>query len=125
MLKLFLNLNRRLSTRKYTLKFCNLVVFFTKISRMLFFITDVSNIVISVKPTIKTLQKQPSIDVLRKRCSENMQQIYRRILMPKCNFNKVALALWHRCSLVNLLHIFRTPFPKNISERLLLNIANL
>ena len=32
-------------------------------------------------------QKQPSRDVLRKRCSENMQQIYRRTPMPKCDFN--------------------------------------
>ena len=37
-------------------------------------------------------QKQHSRDVLRKRCSENMQQIYRRTLMPKCDFNKVAKA---------------------------------
>ena len=36
-------------------------------------------------------QKQPSRGVLRKRCSENMQQIYRRTPMPKCDFNKVAL----------------------------------
>ena len=36
------------------------------------------------------LKKQPSIGVLRKRCSENMQQIYRRTPMPKCDFNKVA-----------------------------------
>ena len=28
-------------------------------------------------------QKQPSRGVLRKRCSENMQQIYIRTLMPK------------------------------------------
>ena len=28
--------------------------------------------------------------VLIKRCSENMQQIYRRTPMPKCNFNKNA-----------------------------------
>ena len=35
--------------------------------------------------------KQPSRGVLRKRCSENMQQIYMRIPIPKCNFNKVAL----------------------------------
>ena len=38
------------------------------------------------------IQKQPSRGVLRKRCSENMQQIYRRTPMPKCDFNKVALA---------------------------------
>ena len=30
------------------------------------------------------LQKQPSRGVLRKRCSENMQQIYKRTPMPKC-----------------------------------------
>ena len=35
-------------------------------------------------------QKQPSRIVLRKRCSENMQQVYRRAPMPKCDFNKVA-----------------------------------
>ena len=32
--------------------------------------------------------------VLKKRCSENMQQIYRRTPMPKCDFNKVALQLY-------------------------------
>ena len=36
------------------------------------------------------IQKQPSKGVLKKRYSENMQQIYRRAPMPKCNFNKVA-----------------------------------
>ena len=58
--------------------------------------------------------------------------------MPKCDFNKIALqpmskcdfnkvvcnfieiALWHGCSPVNLLYIFRTPFSKNISGWLLL-----
>ena len=35
-----------------------------------------------------------------------------------CNFNEIAL--WHGCFPVNLLHILRTPFPKNISEELLL-----
>ena len=40
---------------------------------------------------LNLLQKQPSRGVLRKRCSENTQQIYRRTTMPKCDFNKVAL----------------------------------
>ena len=45
--------------------------------------------------------------------------------MPKCDFNKVAsnfieIALRHGCSPVDLLHIFRAPFPKNTSGRLLL-----
>ena len=35
-------------------------------------------------------QKQPFGDVLIKRCSKNMQQIYSRTPMPKCDFNKVA-----------------------------------
>ena len=66
---------------------------------------------------------------------ENMQQFYRRTPMPKCDFNKVAMkcdfnkvafsnfietALRHGCYPVNLLHIFRTPFPENTSVWLLL-----
>ena len=70
-------------------------------------------------------QKQPSKGVFSKTCSENMQQIYRRIPMPKCGFNEITsnfieIALRHGCSPVNLLHIFRTPFTKNTSVRLLL-----
>ena len=36
-------------------------------------------------------QKQPSRGVLGKRCSENMQQIYSRTPMPKCDFLKSLL----------------------------------
>ena len=44
-------------------------------------------------------QKQPFRGVLSKRCSENMQQIYRRTPMPKCDFNIVALQLyWNHTS---------------------------
>ena len=39
------------------------------------------------------VQKQPPRGVPRKRCSENMQQIYRRTLMPKFDFNKVVATL--------------------------------
>ena len=76
------------------------------------------------------IQRQPSGGVLKKRCSENMQQNYRMTPMPKCDFKKVALlcnfieiALRHGCSPANLRHIFRTPFLKNTSERLLLLIT--
>ena len=77
-------------------------------------------------------QKQPFRGNFRKRCSENMQQIYRKTPTPKCDFNKVAtpfpkntsgglllhrksyeIALQYGCSRVNLLHIFRTPFTEN------------
>ena len=46
-------------------------------------------------------QKQLSRGALRKRCFENMQQIYRKTSKAKCDF---------KCSPVNLLHIFRTLF---------------
>ena len=62
-------------------------------------------------------QKQPPRGVPRKRCSENIQQIYRRTPMPKCDFNKVYNFA------VNLLHIFRTTFPENTSEGLVLQKA--
>ena len=53
------------------------------------------------RPTFE-FQKQPSSGVLRKRCSENMQQIYRRTPIPKLHF---AMGV--------LLHIFRKHFLKN------------
>ena len=40
------------------------------------------------------LQKQPPGGVLRKRCSENMQRIFRRTPMPKCDFNKFVKQLY-------------------------------
>ena len=47
---------------------------------------------------IRCLYKQPSRGVLKKRCSENMQQIYGRTLMQSaisikflCNFIEIAL----------------------------------
>ena len=39
-------------------------------------------------------QKQPPRDVPKKRCSENMEQIYRRTPMPKCDFDKVSKQLY-------------------------------
>ena len=40
--------------------------------------------------------------VLRKKCYENMQQIYRRTPTLKCDFNKVALRLWRYASVTSL-----------------------
>ena len=39
-------------------------------------------------------QKQPTGGVFKKRCSENMLQIYRRTPMPMRDFNKAALQLY-------------------------------
>ena len=53
-----------------------------------------------------------------KRCTENIQQNYWRTFMQKSDFKATLfeIALWHWCSPGNLLHIFRTPFPKNTSR---------
>ena len=46
----------------------------------------------SVKRSVADfIQKNQSSGVIRKRCSENMKQIYRWTLRPKCHFNKVVL----------------------------------
>ena len=48
--------------------------------------------IVSLFPMAK--QKQPPRGVFKKRCSENMQQIYRRTPMRKRDFNKAALKLY-------------------------------
>ena len=73
------------------------------------------------------MQKQPFMGVLRKRCSENIQQIYWKTPIPKCGISKFPGQLYwnrtsHGCSPVNLLHIFRKRFPKNIYGGLLLDM---
>ena len=72
-------------------------------------------------------RKQPSRGFLRKSCSENMQEIYRRTPMPKCDFIKfIEITLQLGCSPVNLLHTFRTLFHKNTYGGLLLcEVINL
>ena len=42
-------------------------------------------------------------------------------ISTKLQSNLIEIALRHGCSPVNLLYIFRTPFPKNTSEGLLLS----
>ena len=66
-------------------------------------------------------KKQPSKGVLKKRCSENMQQVCMTTPMPKCDFNDEIklhnneINLRYGCSPVNLLYIFRAPILKSTS----------
>ena len=60
----------------------------------------------------KVGRKPPYLGVLVKWCSENMQVILAKLL--------IEITLRVECSLVNLLHIFGTHFPKNTSSGLLL-----
>ena len=70
--------------------------------------------------------KQPSKGGLRKGYSEYMVQSYRgehpcrSAISIKFQKNFIEITLRHGCSPVNLLYIFRTPFPKKTSGGLLL-----
>ena len=64
----------------------------------------------------KDLQRQPSRGVL-KICSKFTEE------HPCRSINFIEITLRHRCSSVNLLHIFRTSFLRNTSGRLLLNLS--
>ena len=46
----------------------------------------------------------------------------RSVISIKLYSNFIEITLWHGCSAVNLLHIFRTLFPKNTSGWLLLSL---
>ena len=69
---------------------------------MLYKVRDFVNV--GILKAIYHAQKQPTRGVPRKRCSENIQQIYRRTPMPKCGFNNVALR--SGCFMCYLSHIF-------------------
>ena len=47
---------------------------------------------------------------------------YRSVISIKLPCNFIEIALRHGCSPVNLLHIFRAPFPRNTAKRLLLRL---
>ena len=69
-------------------------------------------------------QKQLLRGVPWKRCSKNMQQIYRRTPMPKSDFNKVAKQFyWNYTSVLVLscksVAYFQNTFPRKPSEWLL------
>ena len=71
------------------------------------------------------MQKQPSIGVLMKRCSENIQQIDKRTPMPKCDFNKVAKQLcWNHISACVLSCQFAAYFQNNFSKEHLWRAAS-
>ena len=91
----------------------------------------VTEIIVKLPLRWKTwqIQKRPPRGIPRKRCSENMQQIYREQPMLKCDLiklqgNFIEIAHWHGCSPVILLHIFRTPFLRNTSRQPLLQIVS-
>ena len=84
---------------------------------------------IAFSVNINNVQKQPSKGVLWKRFPENMHQITgehpcRSAISIKLQSNFIEITLRHWCSPVNLLYIFRTPFLKNTSEGLIMNVSS-
>ena len=68
-------------------------------------------------------QKQPSAGVLKKNCSEYMQQIYRRTTVSKCDFNKVSKgedSLWNVSSRafheMRISRFHRVKLPGNVQD---------
>ena len=71
-------------------------------------------------------EKQPSRGVPLKRFSENMQQIYRRTPMPKCDFNKDEKQLyWNRTSAGFFSCKFAAYFQNTLSYEQLLVAASI
>ena len=70
---------------------------------------------------IINFQKQPSRGFLKKvlkiRSKFAGEYPCRNAISVKLQSNFIEITLWHGCSPINLLHIFRTPFPKNTSGR--------
>ena len=56
--------------------------------------------------------------------SSRSEVFLRKGVLKICS-NFIKIALRHGCSRVNLLHVFRTAFPRNTSGRLLLNRGKL
>ena len=52
------------------------------------------------------------------------EQPWGSVISIKLLSNLIEVRLWHGCSAVSLLHIFRTPFPKNTTGWLLLREHN-
>ena len=76
---------------------------------------------------INKFQKQSSIGILIKKCSENMEQIYRSIpcrsvISIKLLYNFIEIPLRHGSSQVNFLHIVKTPSYNSIYRGLLLAV---
>ena len=59
------------------------------------------------------IQKQPSKGVLRKRRSENIQQIYRRKPTSKGDLDKVAMQLFRAYRLVRIAYNYAETVPFN------------
>ena len=89
---------------------------------------DSINKTIESKKTAKMVRKNrsshPEVSLERfvlKICSKFAEEhLYRGAILIKLQSNFIEITLRHGCSPANLLHIFRIPFPKNTSGRLLL-----
>ena len=61
-------------------------------------------------------------DVLKKPSKFTWEHPCLSVISIKLLCNFIEITHWHGCSPVNLLHIFRAPFPKNASERLIVKV---
>ena len=69
-----------------------------------------------------SLTRKISTWVWTSNLKEVFDDTFLNILCVKMLCNFIEITLWHGCSPTTLLYVFRTPFPKNTSGRLLLKI---
>ena len=105
------NFTSEKSENVYLFVFISCLVFF----RVCIYIQYFFDVVRSSRPEV--LLRQGALKICSKFTGEHPCRSAISIKLI-CNFFEVTLR--HGCSPVNLLHTFRTPFPKNISGRLLL-----
>ena len=77
------------------------------------------------KGVLKICRKFTGEQLCRSAISIKLQHSRRSVISLKLQSNFIEITLRHGCSPVNLLHIFRTSFPKNSSGGLLMHILML
>ena len=99
--------NKRKRNQEIKLLF-NKIIYFLAHERKLILLL-INNIYGSIYPEV--LLRKVVLKICRKCTGEHPCQ---RVISIKLFCNFIEIALWHGCSPVNLLHIFRIPFTRNI-----------
>ena len=105
--------NKRKRNQEIKLLFNKIIYFLAHVRKLILLL--INNIYGSIYPEM--LLRKVVLKICRKCTGEHQCQ---SVISIKLLCDVIEIALWHGCSPVNLLHVFRTPFLKNTSGWLLL-----